>query len=848
MTWLLDRAPALLSTAVGPDGRHRHRLFHAAFAESVSPDPAALASGFFDGLLDAVPVRADGRRDWTAAPTYVRRYLAHHAQEADRLGDLLGEAGYLTVADPGDVLRAQERSGHVLGREISHVLAGFTARPLPEEAADRAAAIALRLRYRGRDDLADEVLRTVPAAGWRPLWFQGPPAGIADSHQGAVRSVTTSGTLIVSCADDGALMVRLLTDDGFGPATVLDAHVGGATAVADLPGAVPRLITGGVDGGLAIWDTSTWSVLARFPGAHDGPVTAIVPADDGFVTAGADGTVRAWNPDDLDEVNEPARAHIGGVVGLVCAAIGPDAGEILVSAGWDGRMTFWDPIDGTDLGSFDDPGGGGLTAFALHAVDGVGYAITGSSEGSVSVWTITARLDEPVGDEARLMPIRPVFSCNIRTFNITGRPAVTAACVLTGPDGPLWVCAAGAELIAELFADDSPHLSVGGVEGVSALSSIADPPRVLAGGHNGTLRAWSCVRSRSLLETNHGPDVGLPNVSGERSTTPTTVTAVGAAKGPFIVVARGGSGGYQTTIETPGYVTTETTTRYDTRVRPTVTVLSATDGIPAGPERTLDAPAVLALTVAPEPGGWKIAAVGRDGTCRSWQTGAAELRERALLRHPFWHLGGQLAAVTAAPTPAFVAVSYVGGLWVLDADRRRSRRRRRVPRSHKATVLATGVVGGRPVVASWSPSETSTVYVWELATGRQLARHVDDRIVRISTLAIRDGLLAAGGTDGAVTLFHLDDRLAPLGTNVHSGHLGRVSALCALNLPSGATVTVSGGHDGDLRFWPQPRSGEHPIVVSLGSPVQCACPAGPGILVVGTELGVVCLQIDGSAA
>ena len=218
LTWLLDRAPALLTTSTGADGRGRHRLFHAAFAESVSPDPAALAGAFLEGLLDAVPVRADGQRDWPAAPAYVRRHLAHHALAAGRLGDLRGEAGFLSVADPGDVLRAQEHWGTSSAVRSAICWPGSP----PARCRSRHRSGPRRSRCAcstvASGDLASDVLRAVGAAAWRPLWFQGPPTGTADSHQGAVRGTVTLSVggvmVLVSCADDGALLVRPITGGG----------------------------------------------------------------------------------------------------------------------------------------------------------------------------------------------------------------------------------------------------------------------------------------------------------------------------------------------------------------------------------------------------------------------------------------------------------------------------------------------------------------------------------------------------------------------------------------------------------------------------------------------------------
>ena len=66
-----------------------------------------------------------------------------------------------------------------------------------------------------------------------------------------------------------------------------------------------------------------------------------------LASAGADGTVRLWNPLTGQPVGAPLRAGTGGVNGV---AFSPD-GKLLASAGSDGTVRLWNPVTGQPVGA-----------------------------------------------------------------------------------------------------------------------------------------------------------------------------------------------------------------------------------------------------------------------------------------------------------------------------------------------------------------------------------------------------------------------------------------------------------------------------------------------------------------
>jgi WD40 repeat protein len=852
VAWLLDRAPALLAASSGPEGLH-YGLFHAAFAESLGADLRERAGDFLDALLEAVPVGTDGTRNWPAAPRYVRHHLAHHAERAGRLAELRREAGYLTVADPEDVLHAQNRSGHALGRDVSHIMTRFTDGSLTDDPAERAPVLALRLMQRGQSNLAQAVLRSVTAAHWQPLWFSGAGQGgagaeadtdAAAGHQGTVRALAPvrvgDREYVATCGDDGRLIVwDVQTTSSPSRVGAVDAHIGGATALTVFPGPHPLLISGGVDGAVAIWDAERLEPLQQDLRAHDGPVTALCVAgaaeSEMLVSGGADGTICFW----ADEGPLSVRAHIGGVVALRPAVIGRECRPAMLSVGRDGVMRHWDMETGEEVVCVDDFGTGTVTAFDLFSTDGRVMALSATDAGVVAEHVL-AEDDQDA------------YSVTSTYRTLPGGAPVTAACLVRGSASVYAVYVTGADMHAADLAEDGQAMYVNGVQGISALAVMTaeEGTRLLVlGGDNGSLRVWPCTREPN--NPGIGVEEGMPSMSGERGTRPGSVTAVAAAmtdEGPVAVTARGGNGGYQFKVHyASGDLTRGTQYRTQLDQQPVVEVWRLSDGALAAPAHPLDAPAVLALSVAPEARRkLRFGAASRDGLCQVWSTDRKAVRHRRLIsRRSDWAFESWVAAMTAGVVQGRAGVATVtsdGKLWFLGLRHSWLRRKRVMSTKHRADVLALGRIADQEVAATWSLEEASAIFLWDMARGRAVGKLDHPHPGQVTALDVRDSLLVAGGVDGSVTLFHIDVQANLLATSVHRAHAGRVSLLCSLHTRDGI-VTVSGGYDGQLRFWHQSAEAGHLDSIALGTPVLSACEAAEGVLLVGTDLGAVALRI-----
>ena len=133
----------------------------------------------------------------------------------------------------------------------------------------------------------------------------------------------------------------------------LGGHDGTVRAVAVLPDG--RVVSGGGDGRIRLWDPAVPDVGPVELGHHDAAVWAVAVLPDGrVVSGGGDGRIRLWDPAVPDVGPVELGHHDRWVVAVAALADGR-----VVSSGVDGRVRVWDPAapnrGPVELGHYDAP-------------------------------------------------------------------------------------------------------------------------------------------------------------------------------------------------------------------------------------------------------------------------------------------------------------------------------------------------------------------------------------------------------------------------------------------------------------------------------------------------------------
>jgi WD40 repeat protein len=282
----------------------------------------------------------------------------------------------------------------------------------------------------------------------------------------------------------------------------------------------PTVITAGEDGTVRFWNPDTGEQLDQLD-AHEGGVQQLdVSPENGLLaTTGADGTARVWDLETLDGIVE-LRSSTGHQPYDV--AIDP-AGERLATSGLDGSVAIWDLATGRETLTYRE-GGAGLTRAVAWTPDGEQVVSAGADQ-LVRVW------DPDSGATALIYRDHPRLRVPGEITSVEVSPNGSTVASSSGFETLIWrisdgqlvttVGRAGADAAYAGFSPDGSELVTGGTDGVGrmwqtqsgveedqflghpdALRAVAfgpDRERIATAGEDGTARVWA-TSAGELLE------------------------------------------------------------------------------------------------------------------------------------------------------------------------------------------------------------------------------------------------------------------------------------------------------------------------------------------------------------
>ncbi|MBN8454117.1 NACHT domain-containing protein [Accumulibacter sp.] len=720
--------------------------------------PGALLAGA--NLADSTWDRSDLERADLGGATAGRASFRACRMAGSRLATAVLEDACLDEVDAtgADLSGARAAASRWIGARLMHTLLAGT----DFSGADlRAARLA---GSRGLPELSGARLDGATAPGTehpdlpRPLaGRQTPPSPyLRHGHIGAVFSVAFSpdGRRLLSGGVDGALHVWDAESGQWIGA--LAGHQGAIWSVAFSPDG-RSFVSGGEDRMLRLWDSESMREIRVLAG-HQGAVKTVAfsPEGEHLLAGSGDGTLRLW--DVLS--GRPIRAIAGHQGGVWRVAFSPD-GRRWLSAGDDQTLRLWDAESGQEIRSFDGHQGG--VSSVAFSPDGC-RVLSGGFDGTLHLW------DADSGQPIRRLANRQTLMWTI-AFAPDGGRLVSA-----GLDGTLhlWDTQSG-PAIRSFAGHDSAVWSV---------AFSPDGHQLLSGDDDGTLHLWDADSGRELRK-----------FVGDQ----TSVTSVAFAPDGRRLV----SGSYDRTLHL-----------WDAESGKEIRSFASNHGLVWSPVLSSDGCRLLSgsndgtlclwdvasgkviRSFAGHHGGMGIVAFSPDGRCLLSGTSDGTLR--------LWDVdSGQVVSSFAARTGPLSGVAFSrDGRWLVSGSED-GRLCLWEARSGLEIRSFAGDQGAMPSVA-FSPdgrcvlsgSRNRALCLWDIASGQKI-RTLSGHQYWVASVAFSpDGCrLVSGSADRTMRLWDAES-----GLEIRSfvGHQGGVTSVAFS--PDGRRL-LSGSDDGTLRLW-----------------------------------------------
>ena len=562
---------------------------------------------------------------------------------------------------------------------------------------------------------------------------------VLSGHTSLVRSVAFApteggagrcGAHLVTASEDGTAKVWSLPSGSAATGEELLALSGDAgpvwSVVSDRDGT--RLATGGGDGTVRIWDTTTGQELLALSG-HGGPIRGIAFSPDGthLSTTSEDGSAKVWSLSTDEGTFGQELLTLSGHTGAVWSVgFSPD-GTRLATAGEDGTGRVWDATSGDELCRLI--GHGGAVRGITFGPGGTHLATTGDDE-KVRVWTLGS------GDGASARETLILSGHSGPVFGIAFSPDGTRlATASEDRTGKVW----------DISASQQDLTLSGHTSSVWTAVFSPDGTRLVTGSDDGTAKVWDAVSGQELLTISANTQAvwfAAFSPDGARLATASsdgTARLWDATTGEELLTLSGHTGWVNWIAFSPDGTRLATAGADETA--------KLWDAVTGEELRTLSGHAGWVYAVAFSPDGTRLATAGYDGTARIWETASG----RELLTIPD-HAGWVFGVAFSPDGKRLATASEDGTARVWDVT---SGRELLSVSSHTNWVLSVAFSPDGNRLATGS--EDGMARVWDAQTGEELlAFSGEGDMIPFVALSPDGTRLAAASGSETVRVYLLD--------------------------------------------------------------------------------------------
>jgi len=446
------------------------------------PEPSA-HTAIVDALLELLE-----QSRWNDLNPYVGRYLAAHAERANRIDDLLTNHAFYWAADPEILTTTLNRANTRDLPEYAQTFLACSHTLTGRQPTDRAAVLALTAMQLGRT--ADNP--TPHGAPWWPHWAASTdltPHRVIEGHRAPIRALVVLSDdegRIASGSDDGT--VRIWDIDTGLTVAILEESSAPITSLNTFTAQGEQfLTTATANGNVAVWSLADNTLKYRLPqSAGRTQVTSAIDQEGNSVviTASTDGVIRTWNHNTREPTSEIA-AHAGTIRALTTSKAPRPA---IISAGADGQVKAWDLTTQAQLWNWEESP---TWINSLTNIPGERYEqdriALGSDDG-------TTWIANPQTGTAAQLP----GSNDSMVHAVTARAAPRGLQIVSGYG----------DRTAHLFAESDPrtHSRLVGHSGSVRAVAILGGSRnsIVTAGDDKTIRVWDTSNRRTTVEPNQG--------------------------------------------------------------------------------------------------------------------------------------------------------------------------------------------------------------------------------------------------------------------------------------------------------------------------------------------------------